>query len=306
MSKFKDSEYFKSGKSLENLKKATISSGLKLKELKKDRILEYNNNPKLCKECKSALPYEKRNNKFCSNSCSAIFNNLKRENMTETTKKNISISLSGKKKSQEFCKKISDSGFKRFENENEKHKISKSLKEFWKDNDFAKENLISKITGRIVSKETREKQSEIASNRIKNGTFKPQLTSIKCLYKFKNKEIRCDSKVEYSCLNYFENNFEILDIERCDFLIDFDYDGIIKKYNPDFKITTINDVYIVECKTILSSKELVRKWSYYYDTIEYKKIVLDKYCKENNFLSFNYNKDMNSVFYKNCKPQLIN
>ena len=144
--------------------------------------------------------------------------------------------------------------------------------------------------------------SKIVSDKIKNGIFKPQLTSIKCLYEFKNKKIRCDSKVEYSCLNYFENNFDVLDIERCDFLIDFDYDGIIKKYNPDFKITTINDVYIVECKTILSSKELVRKWSYYYDTIEGKKIALDKYCDENNFLSFNYNKSMNNKFYNNCKP----
>jgi len=100
------------------------------------------------------------------------------------------------------------------------------------------------------------------------------LKSIKCEYIFNNKKIRCDSKIEYSCLNYFEKNYDVLDIDRCDFLIDFEYDEVNRKYNPDFKIITTNDVYIVECKIILSNKELRRKWNYYYETINSKKEII--------------------------------
>jgi predicted nucleic acid-binding Zn ribbon protein len=43
--------------------------------LKQQRVDNWNNNPKLCKACSSAIPYEKRQNNFCSHKCSAAFNN---------------------------------------------------------------------------------------------------------------------------------------------------------------------------------------------------------------------------------------
>lgn len=39
-------------------------------------IERYKNNPKLCKKCNKILPYEKRKNIFCDNSCAASFNNI--------------------------------------------------------------------------------------------------------------------------------------------------------------------------------------------------------------------------------------
>ena len=36
---------------------------------------EYNKNPKKCKECEQEIPYKKRKNMFCSQSCSATHNN---------------------------------------------------------------------------------------------------------------------------------------------------------------------------------------------------------------------------------------
>ena len=36
---------------------------------------KYENNPSCCTQCSIKLPQEKKNNKFCSRSCSAIFNN---------------------------------------------------------------------------------------------------------------------------------------------------------------------------------------------------------------------------------------
>ena len=297
MGNFKNSDYYISGKSIENAKIASLKGSLKSKELRLERIKKYNENPKLCLCCSNPIDYDKKCNKFCSNSCSATYSNIKRGSRSEETKNKISKGLTGRKISNETIKKISNIK----KSEESKNKSSKSLKTFWKNNTKAKKNLSEKLTGRIVSNETRSKQSIIMSNKIKNGTFKPELKSIKCEYIFKNKKIRCDSKVEYSCLNYFEREYKVIDIDRCDFLIDFEYNNVNRKYNPDFRITTEEGVYIVECKTILSNKELKRKWDYYYDTIEFKKEALNRYCKENNFIPFNYDKSLNSKYYRELK-----
>lgn len=46
---------------------------------KKDRINKFNQNPNKCHECNESLTYEKRKNKFCNQSCSALFYNKKRK-----------------------------------------------------------------------------------------------------------------------------------------------------------------------------------------------------------------------------------
>ena len=53
----------------------------KWKQLKLDRVSKYNLNPKLCKQCNGPISYEKMINKnaFCSHSCSAKYNNIRRE-----------------------------------------------------------------------------------------------------------------------------------------------------------------------------------------------------------------------------------
>lgn len=54
---------------------------------KEKRILEYDQNPKKCKQCLGILNYNSRHKIFCNSSCSATYNNLKRikENRTPTT-----------------------------------------------------------------------------------------------------------------------------------------------------------------------------------------------------------------------------
>jgi len=52
-------------------------------KLKQNRILEYNCNPKKCKECSSVLDYENRKKTFCSHTCSATHNNKKRTKLVE-------------------------------------------------------------------------------------------------------------------------------------------------------------------------------------------------------------------------------
>lgn len=59
-----------------------------------NRIEEYNKNPKLCQQCNSYLSYDKaKNNKFCSKSCSATYNNSQRIH-SQITKDRISRNIS--------------------------------------------------------------------------------------------------------------------------------------------------------------------------------------------------------------------
>lgn len=44
---------------------------------KQQNIENYSNNPKLCKHCQSVIPYDKRVNNYCSQSCAASINNTK-------------------------------------------------------------------------------------------------------------------------------------------------------------------------------------------------------------------------------------
>lgn len=41
-------------------------------------IVEYDKNPNKCRECDISIGYDKRNNSFCSHSCSAVLNNKKK------------------------------------------------------------------------------------------------------------------------------------------------------------------------------------------------------------------------------------
>jgi hypothetical protein len=71
--------------------------GLKIKHKKEYR----------CKNCDLIFSdYENRDRKFCSNNCSAIFNNLGREHSIETKQK-IKLKISGHTKSEETKQKIS-------------------------------------------------------------------------------------------------------------------------------------------------------------------------------------------------------
>jgi len=57
-------------KATDALKRAQETSKLKFKKIEQ----EYLENPKICKHCQKVLNYKQRNNKFCSVSCSIIYN----------------------------------------------------------------------------------------------------------------------------------------------------------------------------------------------------------------------------------------
>ena len=53
----------------------------------------YKNNPKTCKNCGKIIPYERKDNNFCSQSCATKYNNAQREPKSKEEKEKISTSL---------------------------------------------------------------------------------------------------------------------------------------------------------------------------------------------------------------------
>ena len=66
-------------KNKQNSAKGKIGSRLCKSKQYNKRLEKYNLNPKRCLKCECAIPYDKRENKFCSNSCAATMNNKTRK-----------------------------------------------------------------------------------------------------------------------------------------------------------------------------------------------------------------------------------
>lgn len=59
----------------EQLIEMAYKAGAISRERREANIVEYNKSPKLCKCCGTPLPYDKRKNTFCSNTCAGYYNN---------------------------------------------------------------------------------------------------------------------------------------------------------------------------------------------------------------------------------------
>lgn len=98
---------------------------------------KYNKNPNFCKYCLSKLPYEKKDNKFCSHSCAASFSNKNRK-ISKESKEKISATLKKYYKnntvSEETRQKLSDNSKGRIVSNDTKQKLSDSLKKYYKTN----------------------------------------------------------------------------------------------------------------------------------------------------------------------------
>lgn len=101
----KNTDYYKSGDHKRNALLACNKGRIKQTENKSKRIEKYNLLPNLCKECKSYIEYNKRNNHFCTKSCAAKYNNKAKGPRSQKTKDKISASLAGRKQSREVIKK---------------------------------------------------------------------------------------------------------------------------------------------------------------------------------------------------------
>lgn len=75
----KQTEYYKSGKHLQNVLIAREKANQQSQINKQKRIDNYNLCPTVCRYCNSSFEYNFRKNKFCNASCSAKYNNARKD-----------------------------------------------------------------------------------------------------------------------------------------------------------------------------------------------------------------------------------
>lgn len=147
---------------------------------------------------------------------------------------------------------------------------------------------------------TKENLSKKRIEALKRGLV--NLRSIRCLYDFQGQSVRCDSKLEYACLDWFVRNFFVLSIERSNSSILYEDGAQIRRYLPDFKIETLGETYIVECKSELYSESLNKRWEGYRRTAPLKKIALEKFAAENGLVSFWFEPSTKGSKYRSLNP----
>jgi hypothetical protein len=203
---------------------------------------------------------------------------------------------------EKISKKLKGSG-----NPNVKKTCIECEKEFEVNWQYRDQKTCSKKCSSIINWKNKEYREKTTNSIIKNiilGNKKGTKRAIRCQYLFNNKIIRCDSKTEYSCLDYFEKNFNVEDIKRCNIVIPYLMDGKIRNYLPDFIVKTKMDTYIIECKAFFKITDEVKNsksWNMYYNSIIPKKEALEKFSLINGFKSFFYTRDLNRKFYDNLR-----
>jgi hypothetical protein len=237
----------------------------------------------LCKNCNiiESSKYSKYSNgEFCSRKCARSFSS--KEKRVEINKK-VSESLTGRGNGDVkiVCKNCSST----FEiNWNRR------------DSQFCSRSCVA-----VYKNSQPEYIENLSIKRIKNIIDgKVNNYGTKMIYEFNNKKIRCDSKIEYCCLDYFEK-LGAIEIERCDFFIEYLDGEKIRRYNPDFKIKMESNVYIVEAKSYMAIKIVNEKWRKYNESSTLKRKILDDFCEQNNYISFWFTKDKNIKNYRSIK-----
>jgi hypothetical protein len=155
-----------------------------------------------------------------------------------------------------------------------------------------------------ISPEFRSHASEIRIQNILNGKVEKFGKSRKCVYPFKDKMIRCDSKLEYCAVKYIDENFNVLLLERCNFSIPYkDFLGCNRKFIPDFFIKTDKSIIIMECKYEKINYQLNEKWTHYLENIPLKRTALQEYC-DNNHYDMLWFTDKTEGLYKKIKQKI--
>jgi len=213
---------------------------------------------KKCENCNCEHTGSYGSGRFCSCKCSRGFSTkAKRKEINEKVSKKLT-----KEKIERICK-ICGKTFK-------PKKISSDRKYCG--------------TCTFKSPEYRENASKIRIENILSGKVEKFGKSKKCIYEFKNTNIKCDSKLEYFGIEYAIEKYNPEKITRCNFYIDYvDFLGEKRKFIPDFIIFTENSIIIMECKYDKLYYKLNEKWQNYIENSIIKKKVLEEYCKKQSY-----------------------
>ncbi len=220
----------------ENLKKASQLGKLALLKQKESRIGEWNSKPKLCKNCKVGLSYDKRYNSFCGSKCAASFNNKGRD-VSESHKKKTSNSLKEFYSDGQNLNKIKIATIA----QNERIKIAQNEREV----EYYKTPKKCKICGNNLLYEYRHRKTCSQKCRVhastKNRTY--QNGSRKPVWYFnrnENKEVLLESSWEVRIAKHLD---ELNVVWVRPDPIEWNDEGVNRLYYPDFYIPQY-DVYL--------------------------------------------------------------
>ncbi len=129
--------------------------------------------------------------------------------------------------------------------------------------------------------------------------------SIRCEYDFRGEKIRCDSRLEYACLDWFERHHKVTKMSRSGITIEYDDGGQTRRYLPDFIIDTEAGTFIVECKSQIYSKSLSEKWYRYRESAPLKQAALRSYAEKNTLHPFWFEPGTQGSRYRSLRPQSL-
>ena len=144
--------------------------------------------------------------------------------------------------------------------------------------------------------------SDAAQKRLADGHINP--FGFHGIFVYGDIELRCDSAIEYACLEYMVTQKSVANIYRCNIKIPYEIDCKCKTYNPDFEaITSTGNKLLIECKSTsvkYTEDSTNEMWRNYSRMSAAKKIVLEKYCVENNCEMFWFTQETDIKLYRKC------
>lgn len=232
----------------------------------------------ICENCGKDNNGNFGSGRFCSEKCARGFSTKANRNLINDK---IRITFSQKIKNKPILKICKTCGVI-FESEFKRRK---------------RKNYCS-IKCRNNNPDSKLKISEARIRSIEKGIING--AGIKMNFIFNDKIIKCESILEYSCLLFFCNKYNVKNIERNRFKIPYIIENQKKIYIPDFIIETENK-FIVECKSSKLSSDLREKWRKYISDQEIKRKILKEFALKNNMIDFWYTETTASSFYKEAK-----
>lgn len=279
----------------------------------------------ICEFCNVEVETNVSNKRFCSQKCTSSFNIRRKKERFINQLKLGPCEVCGITPeiifgSARFCSKTCS---KKYSNIVSKEKRSFIRKKFYEENpypiDTEKVRIINNIQYRKLSKNLFLITCRVCKKEFENDHL-TTYCSDECIKKsytpefrpkfFENVEkitnefsgrkfgkkvehvsqfgiIKCDSLLEWSCLENFIRNDNVISISRFNGRIPYEFQGRLKSYQPDFEIITETKKYIVEVKDDLRRKEgASEKWNMYVNQALEKKKVLEKWCSENGYEMF--------------------
>lgn len=231
---------------------------------------------KKCENCEEKHDEKYGSGRFCSSKCARGFSTKNKRKLI-----NEKVSLKLKQEHHERYYSICPNCENEFETEWKKRKNKFCSKRCSIDHKYKDPEYIKKLSlGRI--------------KKIREGVVNS--SGIRMIYTFNESKIKCDSKIEYSCLDFFEKK-GAEEMKRCDFSIEYKDEEKTRRFLPDFCIKIRDEIFIVEAKGYMSVNSVNEKWRDYNRLSVLKKEALKKYCEDNNFTSFWFTKDLNLKFY---------